>query len=104
MTLIGPRPEVPRFLPWYELDELGILRVRPGLTGPGQIFYTEEQASAKSGSGDPEQDYVEFQLHPKLSVDLDYLHRRGLWVDMTILLRTITMFFHRSRGSARPMV
>jgi lipopolysaccharide/colanic/teichoic acid biosynthesis glycosyltransferase len=104
MTLIGPRPEVPRFLPWYELDELGILRVRPGLTGPGQIFYTEVQASATRGSGDPEQDYVEFQLHPKLSVDLDYLHRRGLWVDMTILLRTITMFFHRSRGSARPLV
>jgi lipopolysaccharide/colanic/teichoic acid biosynthesis glycosyltransferase len=101
MTLIGPRPEVPRFLQWYDLDELGILRVRPGLTGPGQIFYTEVQSSERRGSGDPEQDYVEFQLHPKLSVDLDYLHRRGLWVDLGILLHTITMLFHRSRGGAR---
>ncbi len=99
MTLIGPRPEVPRFLQWYDPEELGILRVRPGLTGPGQIFYTEVQASEKRRSGDPERDYVEFQLHPKLSVDLDYLHRRCFWVDMSILLRTIVMFFGRSGGA-----
>jgi lipopolysaccharide/colanic/teichoic acid biosynthesis glycosyltransferase/O-antigen/teichoic acid export membrane protein len=100
MTLIGPRPEVPRFLQWYDSEELAILRVRPGLTGPGQIFYTEEQASGKKRCEDPEQDYVEFQLHPKLSVDLDYLCRRGLRVDMGILVQTITVMFHRSHCSA----
>jgi lipopolysaccharide/colanic/teichoic acid biosynthesis glycosyltransferase len=97
MTLIGPRPEVPRFLPWYDSDELGVLRVRPGLTGPGQIYYTEAEASERRRSADPEQDYVEFQLHPKLRVDLDYLCRRGLWVDICILLRTIALMF---RGAA----
>jgi len=102
MTLIGPRPEVPHFLQWYNPDELAILRVRPGLTGPGQIAYTEVQASDKRTSGDPEQDYVNFQLHPKLSLDLDYLRRRGLWVDMSVMLMTITMFFRRSHGRANP--
>jgi lipopolysaccharide/colanic/teichoic acid biosynthesis glycosyltransferase/Na+-driven multidrug efflux pump len=97
MTLIGPRPEVPRFLPWYDSDELGILRVRPGLTGPGQIYYTEPDTSERKRSADPEQDYVEFQLHPKLRVDLDYLCRRDLWVDVCILLRTIALMF---RGAA----
>jgi lipopolysaccharide/colanic/teichoic acid biosynthesis glycosyltransferase len=101
MTLIGPRPEVPHFLRWYDPEELGILRVRPGLTGPGQIFYTEVQASEKRRSGDPERDYVEFQLHPKLSVDIDYLHRRSVSVDVNILFQTIAMFFGRPGGSAR---
>lgn len=102
MTLIGPRPEVARFLPWYTPEELGILRVRPGLTGPGQIFYTEVQASDGRKSDDPEQDYVDFQLHPKLSFDLDYLRRRSLWVDISVLLRTATMFVHRSHSDAEP--
>src|ERR1022692_1583320 len=48
MTLIGPRPEVPHFLTHYHAEELGILRVRPGLTGPGQIFYTEVQEAEES--------------------------------------------------------
>ena len=43
MTLIGPRPEVPRFIPCYSHEERAILSVRPGLTGPGQIFYTHVQ-------------------------------------------------------------
>ena len=100
MTLIGPRPEVPLFLQWYDSEELGILRVRPGLTGPGQILYTEVQASDRKGSADPEQDYVEFELHPKLGVDLEYLGRRGFRVDIGVLLQTLTLVF---RGAATEM-
>ena len=43
MTLIGPRPEVPRYIPYYTDEELETLNVRPGLTGAGQIFYTQVQ-------------------------------------------------------------
>src|ERR1022692_1523844 len=96
MTLIGPRPEVLRFLPCYHQEELGILTVRPGLTGPGQIFYTEVQAEQDSAP-DPETHYVDSQLHPKLAVDLDYLRRRSLWFDLGILLRTIALICHLAR-------
>jgi lipopolysaccharide/colanic/teichoic acid biosynthesis glycosyltransferase len=96
MTLIGPRPEVPRFLSCYHPEELGILTVRPGLTGPGQIFYTEVQAGEDSAT-DPEAHYVDSQLHPKLAVDLDYLRRRSLWFDLGILLRTIALICHLAR-------
>jgi lipopolysaccharide/colanic/teichoic acid biosynthesis glycosyltransferase/O-antigen/teichoic acid export membrane protein len=96
MTLIGPRPEVPRFLSCYHPEELGILTVRPGLTGPGQIFYTEVQAGEYSAM-DPEAHYVDSQLHPKLAVDLDYLRRRSLWFDLGILLRTIALICHLAR-------
>ena len=51
MTLIGPRPEVATLLAVVRPEELGILRVRPGLTGPGQIFYTEVQVSEEDGIG-----------------------------------------------------
>jgi lipopolysaccharide/colanic/teichoic acid biosynthesis glycosyltransferase/O-antigen/teichoic acid export membrane protein len=100
MTLIGPRPEVPHFLQWYDAEELGILHVRPGLTGPGQIYYTARQASEQAGSADPEEAYVESQLHPKLEIDLDYLRQRRLRVDMNILLQTAGMLFHRSRETS----
>jgi lipopolysaccharide/colanic/teichoic acid biosynthesis glycosyltransferase/Na+-driven multidrug efflux pump len=100
MTLIGPRPEVPRFLPWYDAEELGILRVRPGLTGPGQIYYTGADKSDRTRSAGVEQDYVQFELHPKLHVELDYLSRRGLRADMSILLRTIALMV---RGVATEM-
>jgi lipopolysaccharide/colanic/teichoic acid biosynthesis glycosyltransferase len=88
MTLIGPRPEVPRFIRWYNVEELQILRVRPGLTGPGQIFYTQVQKSADEQDGDPESRYARRELHPKLAVDLDYLQRRSVRSDLAIILRT----------------
>jgi lipopolysaccharide/colanic/teichoic acid biosynthesis glycosyltransferase len=97
MTLIGPRPEVPRFLPCYDPEELGILRVRPGLTGPGQICYTGEHESERTRAADPEQEYVETQLHPKLRVELDYLQHRGFRYDIGILLQTVALV---SRGAA----
>jgi lipopolysaccharide/colanic/teichoic acid biosynthesis glycosyltransferase len=97
MTLIGPRPEVPYFLRWYDQEELEVLRVRPGLTGPGQVIYTEVPGSDGTASGNAEERYVAFQLHSKLGVDLDYLRHRGLRFDLTILLRTITLICHRSR-------
>jgi lipopolysaccharide/colanic/teichoic acid biosynthesis glycosyltransferase len=88
MTLIGPRPEVPRFIRWYNARELQILRVRPGLTGPGQIFYTQARKSAETESGDPESHYASLELHPKLAIDLDYLQRRGVLSDLAIVVRT----------------
>lgn len=88
MTLIGPRPEVPRFIPSYRDEELELLRVRPGVTGPGQIFYTCVQEAGEEADGDPETYYVRAELHPKLAIDLDYLRHRSLRTDILILLRT----------------
>jgi lipopolysaccharide/colanic/teichoic acid biosynthesis glycosyltransferase len=91
MTLIGPRPEVPRYIPYYNRDELETLNVRPGLTGAGQIFYTQLQQEPIAGTEDPEQHYVTHELHAKLGFDLDYLRRRGLGYDVRLVLRTVAV-------------
>lgn len=102
MTLIGPRPEVPRFIRWYSAEELQILRVRPGLTGPGQIFYTQMQESADPVVGDPELHYASRELHPKLAIDLAYLQRRSARSDLAIVLRTAWLV--TGRGRRRPLL
>jgi lipopolysaccharide/colanic/teichoic acid biosynthesis glycosyltransferase len=91
MTLIGPRPEVPRYIPCYSGGELETLNVRPGLTGAGQIFYTQMQQAPVSGAEDPEQHYITHELPAKLGFDLDYLRRRSLGYDLTLVLRTILL-------------
>jgi lipopolysaccharide/colanic/teichoic acid biosynthesis glycosyltransferase len=89
MTLIGPRPEVPRYVALYDPAERALLDVRPGLTGPGQLHFTTEQAGALDSVSDPDRHYVTHQLHPKLALDLDYLHHRTLRHDVALLLRTL---------------
>ena len=91
MTLIGPRPEVPRYIPCYYRDELQTLNVRPGLAGAGAILYTQLQQASAAGDEDPEQHYITHELHAKLGLDLDYLRRRSLRYDMTIVLHTVLL-------------
>jgi lipopolysaccharide/colanic/teichoic acid biosynthesis glycosyltransferase len=91
MTLIGPRPEVPRYIPCYSSVELETLNVRPGLTGAGQIFYTQMQQAPVSGAEDPEQHYITYELPAKLGFDLDYLRRRSLGYDLALVLRTVLL-------------
>jgi lipopolysaccharide/colanic/teichoic acid biosynthesis glycosyltransferase len=102
MTLIGPRPEVPRFIPCYDDEELEILSVRPGLTGPGQIFYTQVQQATVLNGVDPEQHYATCELHAKLAIDLDYLRRRSLHFDLLILVRTVLLLTRLGKPMAAP--
>lgn len=89
MTLIGPRAEVARYVVHYTDAERALLTARPGLTGPGQVFFTEHQANELDNVSDPDSWYVEYQLHPKLAIDLDYVRNRSLVRDLSVLVRTV---------------
>jgi lipopolysaccharide/colanic/teichoic acid biosynthesis glycosyltransferase len=91
MTLIGPRPEVQRYITFYSDDELDTLNVRPGLTGAGQIFYSRVQQVPILDDEDPEQHYIRYELPAKLAIDLDYLKRRSLKRDLMVLVRTVLL-------------
>jgi lipopolysaccharide/colanic/teichoic acid biosynthesis glycosyltransferase len=89
MTIIGPRAEVARYVEHYTDEERLLLTVRPGLTCPGQLHFTEQQADELDDADDPETFYVERQLHPKLALDLAYLRERSVRTDLRVLLATV---------------
>lgn len=88
MSIVGPRPEDPKivrehYTPWM----LETLRVRPGITSMGSIYYYAEGESLIDDS-DPERCYVERILPRKLAVDRAYLERAGFLRDLWCVLLT----------------
>jgi lipopolysaccharide/colanic/teichoic acid biosynthesis glycosyltransferase len=75
----------------YTDEERRVLTVRPGLTGPGQLLFSRQQAAELDDVADPEAEYVRRQLHVKLALDLDYLRRRLLRRDLAILGQTVAV-------------
>lgn len=86
MTLIGPRPEVPRFVAHYTEEEWLTLRVRPGLIGPGGLLFAAEQSAELDEAEHPDLYYINHHLHPKLAADLAYLRDRRLVRDLQVVL------------------
>jgi len=89
ITLIGPRPEVERFMPYYTVAEQRLLSVRPGLLGPGALLFAQRQCAELDTVSDPDAYYVTNQLHPKLALDLGYLIDRRLVSDLRLVLRAV---------------
>ena len=88
MSLVGPRPEVPRYVAHYPpaLRER-VLAVRPGITDPAALAYLDE-ASLLAQAADPEREYIEVILPAKLQHALAYAERANLGTDIGVLLRT----------------
>jgi lipopolysaccharide/colanic/teichoic acid biosynthesis glycosyltransferase len=88
MSLVGPRPQVPRFVEHFnpDLREL-VLRVRPGITGPTALrFRNEEQMLANQP--DRETYYIHTILPIKLEMDAEYVRSCSLYEDVRILFAT----------------
>ena len=99
MSLVGPRPEVPRFVAGYSDAERAVLRVRPGITDPASLAFVDE-ASVLARFADVERAYVEEVLPRKLALSLSYLDRRTLWSDVRVLARTLGRIVRRSQEVA----
>ena len=89
MSLVGPRPELPRYVALYPpaLRERA-LAVRPGLTDPASLAFIDE-AERLARAPDPEREYVQVILPLKLQAAADYAERATLWTDVTVLARTL---------------
>lgn len=85
MSLVGPRPEVPRYVALYPADlRAQVLAVRPGITDPSSLEFLDE-ASLLAAAADPEREYVEVILPRKLRAAADYAARATLWTDLGVL-------------------
>jgi lipopolysaccharide/colanic/teichoic acid biosynthesis glycosyltransferase len=87
MSLVGPRPEDPRYVAHYTPAQRAILNVRPGITGPASLAYRDENALLAGPAWEDE--YVGRIMPAKIVLELDYLAKRTLWRDIAIILRTI---------------
>jgi lipopolysaccharide/colanic/teichoic acid biosynthesis glycosyltransferase len=89
MSLVGPRPEVPRYVAMYPPDaRVEILSVRPGITDEAAIEFRDE-SEILGRSEDPERTYVEVILPRKIQLYQDYVRHRSLLGDLGIILRTL---------------
>jgi lipopolysaccharide/colanic/teichoic acid biosynthesis glycosyltransferase len=96
MTLVGPRPEVPRYVAAFRRDYEEILSVRPGLTDLASLKYRDE-ARLLGQSADPEQEYLRRVLPDKIRLGKEYIHRSSLAFDLSLILKTLAkVFFPRS--------
>ncbi|MBO9308766.1 MAG: sugar transferase [Chloroflexi bacterium] len=91
MSLVGLRPEDPRYVALYTEAQRRVLRVRPGMTSPASVRYRDEQALL-SGP-DWETRYIQQIMPDKLAIDLQYIERATLLSDLGVLWQTFLALF-----------
>lgn len=88
MSVVGPRPEVPRYVALYPADVHDtVLSVRPGITDLASIVFRHE-SELLGQSSDPERTYTEQILPLKLHYASQYVRTRSLWLDLKIIVQT----------------
>lgn len=92
MSVVGPRPEVPRYVALYTPEQRTVLSVRPGITGLASMDYVDEN-ELLARSTDPERTYVEDVMPAKLALDLRYVRERTFALDLRIIVATVRLIF-----------
>ena len=99
MSLVGPRPEVQRFVDLYTEDEKIILSVRPGVTDWSSIkFHNEGEIIAASGIADADEAYAKLIRPEKLRLQMKYVREHTIMIDIKILVCTIITVFSTRMG------
>lgn len=89
MSLVGPRPEVPRYVAHYPASLRDkVLSVRPGITDIASIEYRDESA-VLARAADPERAYIDEVLPHKLALAASYVDQASVWLDVRLILRTL---------------
>jgi len=89
MSLVGPRPEVPRYVALYpEALRAKVLSVRPGITDLASIEYHDE-SELLARAADPEREYVEVVMPAKLRAAARYVDEMSLATDVRVLGSTL---------------
>ncbi len=88
MSLVGPRPEVPRYVAHYTPEQQAVLRLIPGITDPASIrYYDESEHLARAA--DPERCYIEEIMPEKIRLNLEYAAHATPWTDLQVVLSTL---------------
>lgn len=88
MSLVGPRPEVPRYVEMFHADYEEILRVRPGITDLASVKYRDE-AAILGEHADTESIYVREILPDKIKLAKRYVQQRTMLLDLKLIYTTV---------------
>jgi lipopolysaccharide/colanic/teichoic acid biosynthesis glycosyltransferase len=92
MSLVGPRPEVPKYVAMYNEEQMKVLAVKPVITDYASIkFRNENELLAKAE--DPEQYYIDVVMPEKLALNSYYVKNRSFLLDIKLIFKTAILIF-----------
>lgn len=99
MSLVGPRPEVPRYVAQYTPEQRRVLETRPGITDPASVLYRDEEAILGSVPEESrERFYLETVLPKKLGMNLEYIDRASVGYDLRLVVETVMVVLWPTRS------
>lgn len=94
MSLVGPRPEVRKYVDLYSEEQLRVLHVKPGITDLASIAYMDENRLLGL-SDNPEKTYIDEVMPAKLKLNMEYISKMGFLTDLKIIFNTLSGIFVR---------
>lgn len=95
MSLVGPRPELEKFVKLYDQEQQKVIEVKPGITDYASIQFRNENQLLE-GKTDPVDFYIREIMPVKLKLNLAYIQEQSFWVDMKVIFKTIFLIFKRN--------
>ena len=92
MSLVGPRPEIPKYVTLYSQEEKKVLSIKPGMTDFASLKYINE-SELLSKTNNWEEVYTHQIMPAKLALNLKYIKNHSLFLDFIIILKTIKKIF-----------
>ena len=88
MSLVGPRPEVPRYVKLYTEEQRKVLNVKPGITDLASLKYKDENELLGKAEN-PDECYINTNMPDKLALNLEYINKSNIFYDIYIIITTI---------------
>lgn len=98
MSVVGPRPESACYVARYSPEQRRVLQVRPGITGLAQVRFRHEEALLQ-GCKNLEEAYIAEILPRKLTLDLQYVDKQSLGLDIGLIAKTLACLVERDGQS-----
>ncbi|MFC2111312.1 sugar transferase [Bacteroidota bacterium] len=92
MSIVGPRPEVRKYVEMYDYNQMKVLSVRPGLTDYSSLKYINENEILGEVEN-PEEVYINEIMPAKLKLNLKYIEEKNFATDLKIIFKTFTKIF-----------
>lgn len=94
MSIVGPRPEVKKYVDLYNEEQKKVLSVKPGITDEASLKYIDE-SDILAESENPEEIYIKKIMPEKLRINLEYIEKQNFFYDMKLIFQTFFKMFFR---------